>query len=59
MKWFNNLAQSAVNAWKEKDENSNASVEAEQMTLLANNSHGYQNMERSRHTVSHNKVSQY
>ena len=43
--------QSAVNARREGDENPNSSVVAETMKLLANRSYGYQNMDRSRHTV--------
>ena len=46
--------QSAVNARREGDENPNSSVVAETMKLLANNSYGYQIVDRSRHTVTKN-----
>ena len=51
-KCFNNFVQSAVDARKQGDENSNSSVVAETMKLLANSSYGYQIMDRSRHTVT-------
>ena len=51
VKCFNKFVQSAVNARREGDENPNSSVVAEKMKLIANSSHGYQNMDRSRHTV--------
>ena len=44
--------QSAVDARRQNDENPNFRVVAETMKLLANNSYGYQIMERSRHTVT-------
>ena len=52
MKCFNNFVQSAVNARREGDENPNSSVVAEMMKLQANDSYGYQIMDRSRHTVA-------
>ena len=51
-KSFNNFVQSAVDARRQGDENPNSSVVAETMKLLANNSYGYQIMDRSRHTVA-------
>ena len=44
---FNKFVQSAVDARREGDENSNSSVVAETMKLLANSSYGYQIMDRS------------
>ena len=52
MKCFNNLVESAVNARREGGENSNSTVVAETMKLLANSSYGYQIMDRSRHRVT-------
>ena len=49
---FNSFVQSAVNARLEGDKNSNSTVMAETMKLLANSSYGYQIMDRSRHTVT-------
>ena len=51
-KCFNSFVQSAVDARRQGDENSNSSVVAETLKLLANNSYGYQVMDRSRHTVT-------
>ena len=51
-KSFDNFAQFAVDARRQKDENPNSSVVAETMKLLANSSYGYQIMDRSRHTVT-------
>ena len=51
-KCFNSFVQSAVNARRQGDENPNSSVVAETMKFLANISHGYQIMDRSRHTVT-------
>ena len=51
-KRFNNFVQSAVDVRRQRDENSNSSVVAETMKLLANSSYGYQIMDRSRHTVT-------
>ena len=51
-KCFNSFVQSAVDARRQGDENSNSSVVAETMKLLANSSYGYQIMDRSRHTVT-------
>ena len=44
----------AVNSGRKKqgDENPNSSVVAEILKFLANSSHGYQIMDRSRHTVT-------
>ena len=52
VKCFNNFVQSAVVARRERDENPNSSVVAETINMLANNSYGYQIMDRSRHTVT-------
>ena len=52
VKCFNKFVQSAVNARREGDENPNSSAVAETMKLLANNSYGYQIMDRSRQTVT-------
>ena len=54
-KCFNKFVQSAVDARRQGDENSNSSVVAETMKLLANSSYGYQIMDRSRQHC--NKVS--
>ena len=51
-KCFNSFVQSAVDAKRQGDENPNSSVVAETMKLLPNSSHGYQIMDRSRHTVT-------
>ena len=51
-KCFNSFVNSAVNAFREGDENPNSSVVAETMKFLANSSYGYQIMDRSRHTVT-------
>ena len=51
-KCFNSFVQSAVDARRQGDENPNSSVVAETMKLLANSSYGYQNMDRSQHTVT-------
>ena len=51
-KCFNNFVQSAVDARRQGDKNPNSSVVSETMKLLANNSYGYQIMDRSRHTVT-------
>ena len=50
-KCFNSFVQSAVDARRRGDENPISSVVAETMKLLPNSSHGYQIMDRSRHTV--------
>ena len=50
-KCFNSFVQSAVEARREGDENSNSFVVAETVKLLVNSSYGYQIMDRSRHTV--------
>ena len=51
-KCFISFVQAAVDARRKGDENPNSSVVAETMKLLANSSYGYQNMDRSRHTVT-------
>ena len=51
-KCFNSFVQSTVNARRQGDEKPNSSVVAETMKFLANNSYGYQIMDRSRHTVT-------
>ena len=50
-KCFNRFVQSAADAGVQKDKNSNSSNVAETMKLLANNSYGYQIMDRCPHTV--------
>ena len=49
-KCFNSFVQSAVDARRKGD--SNSSVVAETMKLLANSSYGYQIMDRSQHTLT-------
>ena len=49
---FNSFVQSAVDARRKGDENSNSSVVAETMKLLSNSSYSYQIMDRSRHTLT-------
>ena len=51
-KCFNSFVQSAVDARRQGGKNSNSSVIAETMKLLANSSYGYQIMDHSRHTVT-------
>ena len=51
-KCFISFVQSAVDARRQGDENPNSSVVAETMKILANNSYGYQIMDRSRQTVT-------
>ena len=51
-KCFNSFVQAAVDARRKSDENPNSSVVPETMKLLGNSSYGYQNMDRSRHTVT-------
>ena len=51
-KCFNSFVQAAVEARNKIDENPNSSVVAEKMKPLANSSCGYQNTDRSRHTVT-------
>ena len=51
-KCFNSFLQPAVDARRKGDETPNSSGVAETMKFLANNSYGYQNMNRSRHTVT-------
>ena len=41
-----------MDARRKGDENPNSSAVAETMKLLANSSYGYQNMDRSRHTLT-------
>ena len=52
MKCSNKFVQSAVNARREGDENSNSTVVAETVKLLANSSYGYEIVDSSRHTVT-------
>ena len=52
VKRFNNFVQSAADARRERDENSNSIVVAETMKVLANSSYGFQFTDRSRHTVT-------
>ena len=51
-KCFNSFVQSAVDARRQYDENSNSNVVAETMKLLANSYYSYRIMDRSRHTVT-------
>ena len=51
-KCFNRFVKAAVDARRKGDENPTSSVVAETMKLPANSSYGYQNMDRSRHTVT-------
>ena len=51
-KCFNSFVQAALDARRKSDENSNSSVVAETMKLLANSSYGYQITDRSRQTVT-------
>ena len=51
-KCLNRFVQAAVDARRKGDENSNSSIVAETMKLLANSSYGYPIMDRSRHTVT-------
>ena len=51
-KCFNSFVQSALDARRQCDENSNSSVLAETMKLLAKSSYGYQIMDRSQYTVT-------
>ena len=50
MKCFINFIQSAVNAREEEDENPISSVVAE--NEVTNNSYGYQNVDRTLHTIT-------
>ena len=52
VKCFHKFVQPAVNARREGDENRNSSVVAETLKLFSNSSYGYQNMDRSHHTVT-------
>ena len=52
VKCFNKFEKSAVNARREGGENPNSSVVVETMKLPANNSYGYQSLDRSRHNVT-------
>ena len=51
-KCFNNFVQSAVDARRKGDENSNSSVVAETMKFPANSCYGYQILDKNRHTVT-------
>ena len=51
-KCFKSFVESAVNARRQGDENSNSNVVAETVKFLANSSYGYQIMDRSRHTLT-------
>ena len=51
-KYFSSFVQAAVDSRMKSDGNSNSSVVAETMRLLANSSYGNQIMDRSRHTVT-------
>ena len=52
VKYFNKFVQSAANARLHGHENPNSSVVAETRKLLTNNSFGYQNMNRTHHSVT-------
>ena len=52
MNAFNVLVQSAVNSRCQGDEDPNSGFVAETLKLLPNSSHGYQFMDRSRHSVT-------
>ena len=52
MKFFNGFVQSAVDAWRKRDENPHSSVVAETMKLLAKSSNSYQIMDRSRYSAT-------
>ena len=43
---------SAVDAWRQSNENPNSSVVDETIKLLSNSSYGYEKLDRSRHTVA-------
>ena len=49
---FNSFVQSAMDAKGKSDENPDSTVVAETRKLRANSSYGYQNMDRSQHTVT-------
>ena len=51
-KFFNSFVQSAVDARRQGDENSNPSVVAKTMKLLASSSYGYQIMDQNQHTAT-------
>ena len=51
-KCFNSFVQATVDARRNGDENSNSSVVAETMKLLASSFYGHQIIDRSRHTVT-------
>ena len=53
-KCFNSFVEAAVVAGRKGDENTNSSVVSETMKPLANNFHGSQIKDRSRHTVMKN-----
>ena len=50
-KCFNSFVQSSVDARRQVDKTAKSSVVAETKKLLANSSYGFENMDRSRHTV--------
>ena len=52
MKCFNNYFHFSVTAGKERDEISKSKILAETLKIVANSSHGYQNMDRGRPTVT-------
>ena len=52
VKCFNKFVQSAINSRLHGHENPNSSGVAETRKLLANNSFGYQNMNRTHHSVT-------
>ena len=52
VKRFEDFVQSAVNARRQGDENSNPTVLGETMMLLAKSSFGYQTKDRSRHSIT-------
>ena len=50
VKCFNDFVQSAVHARRQGDKNPNSNVVAETIKMFASSSHGYHNMELSRHS---------
>ena len=52
VKCFYNFVQSAANARRQGEENPHSSVVAETVNLRAKNWYGYQNIDRSRHSIT-------
>ena len=51
VKCFNNIAQSALSARRQEDENPKSDIVAQNMKLFANGSYAYQLMNRNRHSI--------